>query len=450
MLCSLFFQKNDFITKLRDVSGAISKRPDRSSDVIIEMLMKIKDLQNLRVEKECKINILQRGLKNNTIISRDLNVNAMISSLLKDPSCSRDDVLALQHRTYHSLMSIEMTNLKRELTKISSISAKERRILKVISSDDVFKVCIDFLSFQNASETILVGKKNEALWKVALEEKDAQVKSIDCWLKAVSKVDAEYQYDPVIDNSTNLSISVNEIIDIPPAPLSHRSIVDEFSKPFMSDAIRRDDDAVDIPGMRKSKVNALEVSKILSDEPEDIYLDEVTGSVEHGNGRSDTEKVVRDVVSVTNDGKENVPKDEGMRKFVNPKSIKGLKNEKCKSERDKPYAKDRKLERGRSVKEKLVRGKREGGKERPVALMNVNFRGQGGSDSINHNNRPLNNGIGCDRRRYSDYKFKSDNYHNCDGNGTPDQRRYGYNGFRNDQRSDDNFDSHRDNFNWNE
>lgn len=403
--------------------------------------MKIRDLQNLRVEKECRINILERGLKNNVIIGRDLNVNAMISSLLKNPSCSRDDVLALQHRTYHSLMSIEITNLKRELTKISSICAKERRILKVISTDDVFKACIDFLSFQSASETILVGKKNEALWKIALEEKDAQVKSIDCWLKAVSKVDTEYQYDPVVDSSTNLSITVNEITDIPPVPLSHRSIVDEFSKPFMSDAMRmnrrRDSDANDVPEMKgKGKINALEISKILTNEPEVVYLNEVTGGFEHGNGRSDTEGVIRDVASVANGGNGDVPKGEGVREFVNPKFIKGVKNEKCKSERDKPYAENRRFERGRSVKSKLMRRKHEGGKEKPVALMNVNFRGQSGGDSLNSSDRPGNDGFGCDKRRFSECRFKSNDYRNYDGNNTADRQRYGYNRF-------DNFDAHR-------
>lgn len=62
----------------------------------------------------------------------DVNINDMVTSLLENPYCNKDEILAFQHE-YRSLMNIEINNLRRGMTQINSVCAKERRFIKAIS-----------------------------------------------------------------------------------------------------------------------------------------------------------------------------------------------------------------------------------------------------------------------------------------------------------------------------
>lgn len=194
---------------------ALTERTDQQSSVVIKTLMQIKHLQGLHVRKGSEINMLERGIKRAVVINRNKGINDVISSLLDNPFCDREEVLSLQHKLYHSVMTIEIGALKRELTQISEKMARERRILKSITTEKVFKMCVEFLTFHNASETVHSGKNNELIWKAALEDKELQANSIDRWLKLVTSIATEYRYDKKCEKQT-LTTTEIERIEIPP------------------------------------------------------------------------------------------------------------------------------------------------------------------------------------------------------------------------------------------
>lgn len=78
-----------------------------------------------------------------------------------------------------------------------------------ITTDEVFAWCKDFLTFQKTYDTVLLGKSNEMLWKVALDEKAAQDESIDNWVDLVTKVKSKC-HSPYC--GLNLSVSKIESI----------------------------------------------------------------------------------------------------------------------------------------------------------------------------------------------------------------------------------------------
>lgn len=259
------------MVKLLDELESIEREPAQSSRIIINSLMKIQKLQSLSVYKECRINILERGMKHNTILARDLNVNNIISHLLSNPFTDRDEVIALQHKMYLSLMSIEISSLKKEITRLNELCAKERRFLKSITFDKIFKTCTEHLQFQKASDMILMGKKNEMLWKVSLEEKLCQERSIDDWLKIVSKINIEFQGEVISIRDlrlNNLTVSKSESVKISPLYDGvDANVIEEFSKPF--------DDT-----LRDANVFTDTITSRPDDDNESVYLNESTGLLE--------------------------------------------------------------------------------------------------------------------------------------------------------------------------
>lgn len=80
---------------------------------------------------------------------------------------------------------------------MNCLASKQIRILRTITTDSVFKLCIDYLNNRKASYNIHFGKENEAIWKAALLDKIEQTESLDKWLKMVSTVSIEQGYSNV-------------------------------------------------------------------------------------------------------------------------------------------------------------------------------------------------------------------------------------------------------------
>lgn len=160
----------------------------RVTNVITKSLARILKLQSFAVKKECRSNIVKRGLDRSVILERNISVNCIITDLLSDQFCDKDEVLRLQHHIYRNLMELEVKSIAKERTFLNAMIAKERRILKSITTDQVFKLCNDFMQKRRTDEMISLGSENEVLWKGALLEKEAQAKSIDEWLNLINAI----------------------------------------------------------------------------------------------------------------------------------------------------------------------------------------------------------------------------------------------------------------------
>jgi hypothetical protein len=201
-----------------------------------------------------------------------------------------------------------------------------------------------------------------SLWKIALEEKDAQSESIDKWLKAASKVLEECQYDPFPDADTgvNLSVTVNEVIDIPPMPFFDLSLVNEFSSPFVSvnevteNSGDKGTNSLDnnlLSGLKEKRVNSLDASKI------------VTENERVGNPKI---KDVNEFANVVCKDKD-LNKDGGVDQLRNSESMKSMMSEECKGERSKPYADSSYHDKKRTAKKRLRERKSRNIMEKTVA-----------------------------------------------------------------------------------
>lgn len=198
--------------------------------MIIDALSELSKLQSICVIKESRKNIVKRGIEKCTILSTDNDVQSIVFNLLKIPFCDKDEILKFQHNVYHSLMKIEVSCIDKELTALNALAAKQRRLLKSITLDSVFKMCSGFLESKKASDTIEIGKDNEILWKKAVNDNVDRKLSVEKWLKTISSINAKCQYDDNLlhTNTTSLSVSPTEHMDITPEIGELQKSVDAF------------------------------------------------------------------------------------------------------------------------------------------------------------------------------------------------------------------------------
>lgn len=156
-----------------------------------------------------------------------------MTDLLADPFCDREGILQYQHAMYRKMMELEIQSIGKEMTSLNAITAKERRVLKAITTDEIFKLCNGFMLKRKTDEMIALGFDNEGQWKKALLDKDEQAKSIDSWIKMIdailldkfcgdTTVSKEYR------NFVNLSLSKTIIYDSiePHIPFSNGNLDD--------------------------------------------------------------------------------------------------------------------------------------------------------------------------------------------------------------------------------
>lgn len=122
-------------------------------------------------------------------------------------------------------MSLKVKGLDREITSLNSLGSKQRRFLKAISTEPVFKLCVDYLTLDKASWNIRCGRMNESIWKAAFTDKADQVKSLNDWLKMASSTIKLFESEEVfVDEKlswlSSLAVSKCEMVDIPPVPFT--------------------------------------------------------------------------------------------------------------------------------------------------------------------------------------------------------------------------------------
>lgn len=137
---------------------------------------------------------------------------------------------------YASAAMIEINCLKREITELNKRSAKERKFLRTMTTDDVFKMCCDYLTFKKASSGIFFGKRNELLWKLTYERKEAQIESIEKWLDIASKIGKEYDFEEIVERSDLVKKDKGEAessaITIAEIGVMNADVEREFSRDF--------------------------------------------------------------------------------------------------------------------------------------------------------------------------------------------------------------------------
>lgn len=211
---NILFQNIEFVKKLFNDMTSDNGGTVNAAQLIVKTLSGVSKLQSLSIYKKSRTNFLERGIKQCTIFGRDVNVNAIVSGLIESRFCDRDEVLKFQHNVYNSLMSMEIKKSEREVEYLNSTAAKKRRLLKAITTDEVFKDCVNFLESRKVIETIDSGKRNEVLWRDALEQKVTQLSSIDKWLSMVSSISSEVPYEEGVATLSMLSLSKVKLFSI--------------------------------------------------------------------------------------------------------------------------------------------------------------------------------------------------------------------------------------------
>lgn len=194
------------------------------TDLIVRSVARIANLQRISICKDSKKNILRRGIERNVILKRDPYIQGIITNLLSSPFHDKDETLSFQHHMYRTMMSLEAKSLEKESVSLNCLIAKQRRILKTITTETVFKLCAEYLVDRKAAYTVLYGRENEVAWKAALEDKEEQSISIDKWLSLSSSVSNMYDCDDAFVNEklallNGLQVSKGESVDIYPDDL---------------------------------------------------------------------------------------------------------------------------------------------------------------------------------------------------------------------------------------
>lgn len=189
--------------------------------LITKAVSRIATFERLSVEKTSKRNLLRRGIDNSVILRPDPNVQCIVSNLLNAPGCDKDDVMRFQHCVYKDMMSLEIKSLDKEIMGLNCLGSKQRRFLKAITTEPVFKLCVDYLMLEKASWNVRCGKKGESIWKTAMIDKDDQVKSMDNWLKLTATLESSVESaDLFVGQKLSwlncLSLSKCEKVDVPP------------------------------------------------------------------------------------------------------------------------------------------------------------------------------------------------------------------------------------------
>lgn len=181
-----FLQNDEFVKTLSESLKLSSANTNQIIQLIIDTMSRILNLQNRVVDKEFELSLLNRGVEKSVILKRDMNIHNITMDLLKGLYCDKNKVLEFQHFMYLNKMKIETKSIEKEITTLNGHSAKHRRVLKTITTDEIFVKCNSFLQYQKVCYMNYWGKRNEAIWKTALEDKEKQNESIDEWMNMVS------------------------------------------------------------------------------------------------------------------------------------------------------------------------------------------------------------------------------------------------------------------------
>lgn len=170
--------------------------------LIIDKLCDLIRLQNRFCVIEGRKAILAAGLKSLVVIEENESVVDLVSKLFRSPYCDKDEVFKLQHNIYVGLIKIELGGIDKELISINARSARLRRDLKLISNDDVFKLCNDLVDKKKLNDRKDIGHVNDRIWSVALEKKKANDVMIKDWKEALSAVHDFYKNDDQVPDKS--------------------------------------------------------------------------------------------------------------------------------------------------------------------------------------------------------------------------------------------------------
>lgn len=139
------------------------RSPDGGSTQIVQLIVKtlskVLRLQSLIVFKQCRKNLIKRGLEKNTILNRISDVNNIVDDLLSKPCCDRGEIFKFQYDVYFSLLTLENDSITKELKNLNVEACKQRRLLRSLVSESVFKICNDYLTSCKANDLVNMGAR---------------------------------------------------------------------------------------------------------------------------------------------------------------------------------------------------------------------------------------------------------------------------------------------------
>ena len=217
----LVFQDEVFLRELRDELAADNESSTQVVHLIVKAMSRIMDLQRLSAEKESKRNFVRRGLEKGVVLDRDVDVQKVVTKLLSNPYGDRDGVLRFQDSIYKEMMQLESKALEGEMVELNRLGSQQRRFLKAIATESVFKICVDFLTVERAACINRCGRQNEVVWKAALIEKEARDKSVNAWARLTANLKGACKDDDLFKAGKSsaiscLSFSNGGTVDIPP------------------------------------------------------------------------------------------------------------------------------------------------------------------------------------------------------------------------------------------
>lgn len=256
--------------------------------LIITTVSRIKRTQFLSVCKESEKNILNRAIQKNIVLHRDPNIERLMYNLLSNKFTDKEGTMKYGNDAYKTKMSLEVKALEKETTDLNRIIAKQKRVLKSITPESIFKICVNYLTNERASSFIHFGSRNEAIWKSALFDAESRNLSLDKWSRTVSSIMSEEEYGDEFINEQmlqlcNLRMTRTEKVYIGPTTDDIEGTFDEGN--LNEDDLKTIDETVRIytEGSNSAKIGGKRNEVIyigeVVDNDENVLSDKTTGEI---------------------------------------------------------------------------------------------------------------------------------------------------------------------------
>lgn len=177
-----------------------------ASQLIVDTLASINELQTLATDKGSRSNFLNRAIKREVVFERNESADKMINDLFHKRFCDGEMIFKFQSTVYKGYMELEIKRIAKEIEFLNALAAKKRRVLKSITTGEMFQTCVKYLDSRKAAVMVNAGKENEILWKLALDRKGLQSTSVEKWMSVYSIIAKDVPWDEKVVNVNNLSV----------------------------------------------------------------------------------------------------------------------------------------------------------------------------------------------------------------------------------------------------
>lgn len=214
----IFSQDEEFLNVLKNELNSTGSNMIHVSVLVVKNVSYIKSVQEVCVSVESKKNFLKRAIEKGVIFEKNPGIESVITEMFGNRFSDKDGIIQFKREMYMSKMKLDVKSLEKEMTALNCIVSSQKRLLKNITSDTVFKICLDFLTSMKASSLIRIGKENEVLWKSAIMENDERIESLEKWEKFITSITTRVGQPVVKEFSMVNSLKITDIEQINIAP----------------------------------------------------------------------------------------------------------------------------------------------------------------------------------------------------------------------------------------